>query len=121
MSKVFRALEKAEQEKQAKPVWEGPLIETLDVKSIEPQNGGSKLKDLAKDIETFDLPLKDEESIPFAGTGTFAIEQFREAENSHFPDYPDPPSLYLDHEYGSPRRENHGHDESGHEYRPGIA
>jgi len=95
MSKVFRALEKAEQEKQAKPVWEGPLIETLDVKSIEPQNGGSKLKDLAKDIETFDLPLKDEESIPFAGTGTFAIEQFRKLKTHIFRITPNPPRCIL--------------------------
>jgi len=95
MSKVFRALEKAEQEKQAKPVWEEPLIETLDFQSIKPQNGGSKLKDLAKDIETFDLPLKDEESIPFAGTGSFAVEQFRKLKTHIFRIAPNPPRCIL--------------------------
>ena len=53
------------------------------------------MKDLAKEIETFDLPLKDEESIPFAGTGTFAIEQFRKLKTHIFRITPNPPRCIL--------------------------
>ena len=66
MSNVFRALEKAEREKQIRPVREEPLIEMVDVKPLEPRNDGPVLKDLAKEIEKFDLPGLAEESIPVA-------------------------------------------------------
>lgn len=95
MSKVFRALEKAEQEKRARPVGEEPMVETFDFRAIEPQNGGSKLKELAKNIEVFDLPLKEEESITFAGAGTFALEQFRKLKTHIFRIAPKPPRCIL--------------------------
>ena len=95
MSNVFRALEKAEREKQIRPVQEEPLIEMLDVKSIEPKNDGPVLKDLAKEIEKFDLPVLSEESISVAESSSFAAEQFRKMKTHIFRISPAPPRCIL--------------------------
>ena len=95
MSNVFRALEKAEREKQIRPVQEEPLIEMLDVKSIEPKNNGPILKDLAREIEKFDLPGVGEESISVAENSSFAAEQFRKMKTHIFRISPAPPRCIL--------------------------
>ena len=95
MSNVFRALEKAEREKQIRPVQEEPLIKTLDIKSIEPKNDGPVLKDLAKEIEKFDLPVLAEESISVAESSSFAAEQFRKIKTHIFRISPAPPRCIL--------------------------
>ena len=95
MSKVFRALEKAEREKQIRPVQEEPLIEMLEAKSLEPKYNGPVLKDLAREIEKFDLPGVGEESISVAENSSFAAEQFRKMKTHIFRISPAPPRCIL--------------------------
>ncbi len=95
MSKVFRALEKAEREKQIHPVQEEPLIKVLDAKPIEPKNNGPVLKDLAKEFEKIDLPGVGEESISLAKNNSFAAEQFRKIKTHIFRISPKSPRCIL--------------------------
>ena len=95
MSNVFRALEKAEREKQIRPVQEEPLIEMLEARSLEPKDNGPVLKDLAKEIEKFDLPGVGEESISVAENSSFAAEQFRKMKTHIFRISPAPPRCIL--------------------------
>ena len=95
MSNVFRALEKAEREKQIKPRHEEPLMEMLEVKTIEPKKDGPVLKDLIKEIEKFDLPAVGEESIFVAENSSFAAEQFRKIKTHIFRISPIPPRCIL--------------------------
>ena len=95
MSKVFRALEKAERERQIKPLPGGPLIEMVDPEPIKPQNDGPVLKDQAWEIEKFDLPRIGEESIFVAETNSFAAEQFRKMKTHIFRISPAPPRCIL--------------------------
>lgn len=95
MSKVFRALEKAEREKQIHPVREEPFIKVLDTQVPEPKNNGPVLKDLAKEIERFDLPALSEESIALAENSSFAGEQFRKVKTHLFRISPKPPRCIL--------------------------
>ena len=95
MSKVFRALEKAEREKQVRPVREEPVVEIFDVESISPKNGEQGFQDLEDEIERFELPEKEGELIPVAGAGTFAVEQFRKLKTHLFRMAPKPPRCLL--------------------------
>jgi protein-tyrosine kinase len=95
MSKVYRALEKAERERQTKPLQERPLSEMLDAKLIRPQTDGPVLKDQAWEIEKFDLPEMGEESIFVAETNSFAAEQFRKMKTHIFRISPVPPRCIL--------------------------
>ena len=95
MSNVFRALEKAEREKQIPSLKAEPLIELVDVKPIESKNNGPVLKDLVKEIEKFDLPGVGEESISVAENSSFAAEQFRKMKTHIFRISPSPPRCIL--------------------------
>ena len=95
MSKVFRALEKAEREKQIFPAREEPLIELVPAKPSGSRNDGPILKDLARDIERFDLPPGEEESISIADNNDFAAEQFRKLKTHIFRISPAPPRCIL--------------------------
>ena len=67
----------------------------VDAKPIEPKNDGPVLKDLAKEIEKFDLPVVAEESISLAENSTFAAEQFRKMKTHIFRISPAPPRCIL--------------------------
>jgi len=95
MSNVFRALEKAEREKQIHPVKAEPLIGLVDAKPFEIKNNGPILKDLAREIEKFDLPGVGEESISVAENSSFAAEQFRKMKTHIFRISPSPPRCIL--------------------------
>jgi Mrp family chromosome partitioning ATPase len=96
MSKVFRALEKAERERQILPVQVEPLIELIDAKAIEPKDHGPVLKDLAEEIERIDLSGGREESpLSVADPGSFAAEQFRKVKTHIFRISPVPPRCIL--------------------------
>jgi non-specific protein-tyrosine kinase len=95
MSNVFRALEKAEREKQIHPVKAEPLIGLVDAKPFETKNNGPILKDLAKEIEKFDLPVLSEDSISVAENSSFAAEQFRKMKTHIFRISPAPPRCIL--------------------------
>jgi non-specific protein-tyrosine kinase len=95
MSKVFRALEKAEREKQMRPFQEEPLIELVDLKPMRAKSDGPVLKDLTKEIEKFELPTATEKAISIADNSTFAAEQFRKLKTHIFRISPIPPKCLL--------------------------
>ena len=95
MSKVFRALEKAEREKQIPPLKAEPLIGLVEAKPIEPRNDGPVLKNLAKEFEKFALPVVAEESVSVAENSSFAAEQFRKMKTHIFRISPSPPRCIL--------------------------
>jgi protein-tyrosine kinase len=95
MSKIYQALKKAELEKQSITIQNGPSIEIPEVRYALAEDNGSGFEDLGEEIEKFDLPTREEESIPVAGSGTIAIEQFRKLKTHIFRIAPNPPRCIL--------------------------
>jgi protein-tyrosine kinase len=95
MSNVFKALERAEKEKQIQLVPERPLFEILEESSIENRNDGAGLKEQKHEIEQFEFPAQDEDSITIAEKSSFAAEQFRKIKTHIFRMAPKSPRVIL--------------------------
>jgi receptor protein-tyrosine kinase/non-specific protein-tyrosine kinase len=95
MSKIYQALRKAEREKQSITIQNEPSVEILGVKFPFPEDNISDARDSEEGIERFDLPAKEEESIPVAGNGTVALEQFRKLKTHIFRQVSNPPRCIL--------------------------
>jgi len=96
MSKVFRALEKAEREKRVQPVQEGPLIEMPEGKEENVLKEAPIINDLDMEIEKINLPsVISEDSISMAEGNSYAEEQFRKLRTHIFRISPNPPRCIL--------------------------
>jgi len=94
MSRVYRALEKAEKEKKLKEGKEEPLFEVFET-TVPLAVAPMSFRDLPKESERIDLPPKEEELIPIAPLDTFAAEQFRKLKTHIFRMTPNPPRCIL--------------------------
>ena len=93
MSRIYRALEKAEKDKNPKAL-EDPLSgifeeEVTQVPVEKPP------KDFKARMDRLELPIMEEASIPIAGQNSFAEEQFRKIKTCIFRRSPNPPRLIL--------------------------
>ncbi len=95
MSKVFRALEKAEREKRSKSVLEEPLFEIVEAESPPLKYDAVGSKDVARVIDHTDLSIRGDESISLATMDSFAAEQFRKVKTHIFRISPNPPRTIL--------------------------
>ena len=93
MSRVYRALEKAEKEKQQKIKAE-PLLGIFEEGPI-PSKEEQVLKDIEIGNERLELPVREEEPIPIAPLDTFAAEQFRKLKTHIFRNSPNSMRLIL--------------------------
>jgi len=95
MSKVFKALEKAEREKRSQPIAAGASIATVEFDPIPSRDGGPILKDLIREIEKIEMPKTGGQIIPVSENGSFAAEQFRKIKTHIFRITPAPPRCIL--------------------------
>jgi protein-tyrosine kinase len=93
MSQVYRALEKAEREKQQK-VKEKSLLEKVEEEPTPPDQESSS-KDLGKRTEKYRLASPEKDSISFVQPHSFAAEQFRKLRTHIFLKSPTPPHSIL--------------------------
>lgn len=94
MSRVYRALEKAEKEKQQKMMKEEPIFEIFKDESFATKEE-PVIKDLEEGVEKIVFPLKKDDSILIAPLNTFAAEQFRKLKTHIFRGSPHPPRSIL--------------------------
>ncbi len=94
MSRVYRALERVEEERKKKKAKEEPSL-----KIFEEKTGLSReeptLKFPEKETEELELPLKEEAPILMVRPETFAAEEFRKLKTQIFHRLPNPPHLLL--------------------------
>ncbi len=95
MSKVFRALEKAEREKQAKAISEEPLFEIVETDSISSKNDGPVLNEIAKELGQLGTSMRGDETVFLTPMDSFAAEQFRKVKTHIFRIAPNPPRVIL--------------------------
>jgi capsular exopolysaccharide synthesis family protein len=95
MSKVFKALEKAEREKRSQPIPGGTPIAAIEFDSIRSKDDRPILKDLIREIEKIDLPKSAGQLIPVSENDSFAAEQFRKIKTHIFRIAPTPPRCIL--------------------------
>ena len=93
MSRVFRALEKAEKEKNRKAL-EDPLSGIFEEEPTAPRVEKPG-KDFKAGMVRLELPFMEEASIPIASANSFAEEQFRKLKTSIFRRSPEPPRFIL--------------------------
>jgi protein-tyrosine kinase len=93
MSRVFRALEKAEKESQRKSP-EKPFFEIFEEESIAPKDE-APLNDVKLGLERLEIPLREEVSISIAPPHSYAEEQFRKLKTYIFRRSPRPPRSIL--------------------------
>jgi protein-tyrosine kinase len=93
MSRIYRALEKAEKEKTQK-VLEDPLAGIFEegpaASQVEKPTGGFN-----KSLERVEVPAIEGDTIPIAASNSFAEEQFRKLKTCIFRRSPHPPRLIL--------------------------
>ena len=93
MSRVFRALEKAEKEKR-RGLPEDPLSGIFEEEPTAPRVE-KPIKDLKAGMDELELPFLEEVSIPIASRNSFGEEQFRKLKTCIFRRSPDPPRFIL--------------------------
>jgi protein-tyrosine kinase len=93
MSRVYRALEKAEKEKTRKAL-EDPLSGIFEEESIRAAPEEPP-RDFKAGVHRLELPVPGEVSIPVAAEHSFAEEQFRKLKTCIFRRSPDPPRFIL--------------------------
>ena len=93
MSRIYRALEKAEEEKKQK-VQEGPSIKLFEEKSA-PKKEVPTLKFPEEKIEGLGLPSKEEVPVLIAPPDSFGAEEFRKLKTQIFLRSPNPPHSIL--------------------------
>lgn len=93
MSQVYRALEKAEKEKNRK-LPEKPLLDIFEEKSITPKDEVPP-NNLKLSFERLEVPLGEEVSISIAPPHSYAEEQFRKLRTYIFRRSPRPPRSIL--------------------------
>jgi len=93
MSRVFRALEKAEKEKR-RGLPENPLSGIFEGEPIAPQIDKPP-RDLRPGADRLEIPMIEGVSIPIAPQNSFAEEQFRKLKTHIFRRSPAPPRFIL--------------------------
>ena len=93
MSRIYRALEKAEEEKKQK-VREDPSIKGFEEKAVLKKET-PVLKFPEEKVETFVLPSKEEAPVLIAPPHSFAEEEFRKLKTHIFHRLPNPPHSIL--------------------------
>ena len=93
MSRIYRALEKAEEEKKQK-VREDPSIKGFEEKAVLKKET-PVLKFPEEKVETFVLPSKEEAPVLIAPPHSFAEEEFRKLKTQIFHRLPNPPHSIL--------------------------
>lgn len=93
MSRIYRALEKAEKEKNRKVI-EDPLSGIFEQGPAVPQIE-KPIEDFKTSLDRFEVPVIEGDSIPIASGNSFAEEQFRKLKTCIFRRSPNPPRLIL--------------------------
>src|SRR3989304_2004926 len=93
MSRIYRALEKAEKEKDRK-LLEDPLSGIFEEGPAAPQIE-KPIEDLKTSLDRFEVPVIEGDSIPIASSNSFPEEQFRKLKTSIFRRSPHPPRFIL--------------------------
>jgi len=93
MSRIYRALEKAEEEKKQK-VKEDPSIKVFEEKSVLKKET-PVLKFPEEKVETLVLPSKEETPVLIVPPHSFAEEEFRKLKTQIFQRFPNPPHSIL--------------------------
>ena len=93
MSRIYRALEKAEEEKKQK-VKEDPSIKVFEEKAVLKKET-PVLKFTEEKVETFVLPSKEEAPVLIVPPHSFAEEEFRKLKTQIFLRLPKPPHSIL--------------------------
>jgi len=93
MSRIYRALEKAEKDKNSKKL-EDPLSGIFE-EEVTQAPVEKPPKDFKAGMDRLELPIMEEASIPIAGQHSFAEEQFRKVKTCIFRRSTNPPRLIL--------------------------
>src|SRR4030043_2414268 len=93
MSRIYRALEKAEEEKKQK-VKEDPSIKVFEGKAVLKKET-PVLKFPEEKVETLVLPSKEETPVLIVPPHSFAEEEFRKLKTQIFQRFPNPPHSIL--------------------------
>jgi non-specific protein-tyrosine kinase len=96
MSRVFRALEKAEEEKKWK-VKEEPSIKVFEEKAVFKKEAPILKfpEEKLEKIEELELPLKEETPVLMVPHNSFSAEEFRKIKTQIFLRFPNPPNSIL--------------------------
>jgi len=93
MSRIYRALEKAEKDKNSKKL-EDPLSGIFE-EEVTQAPVEKPPKDFKAGMDRLELPIMEEASIPIAGQHSFAEDQFRKVKTCIFRRSTNPPRLIL--------------------------